>query len=176
MGPCCDRRVLHGRLCGSGLRCAAPWAHRRPVAMDTTAWYRPSAPEAWARRAAHARTGGMAALLPFQHERWLSPTFRAAHPEIEAAADGVFLRNDVACYEATCLMLGTTDLRNEVSGIVVPTTVVVGSDDTATPSAMAEEIVRRIKGARLQVLGGARHLTPLEWPEEIANLLRRAAA
>lgn len=168
--------------CSMGGCVALAFAARHPgrtaalVAMDTTAWYGPDAPEAWAGRAARARAGGMAALLPFQHDRWLSPAFRVEHPEVEAAADAVFLRNDVACYEATCLMLGTADLREAVRNIVAPTTVIVGSDDTATPPAMAEEIVRRVKGARLQVLEGARHLTALERPGDIADLLRRSAA
>lgn len=168
--------------CSMGGCVALAFAARHPVrttalvAMDTTAWYGPDAPEAWARRADRAREGGMAALLPFQHERWLSPAFRADHPEVEAAADAVFLRNDIACYAATCQMLGAADLREAIGAITAPTTVLVGSDDTATPPAMAEEIVRRIPGAHLRLLEGARHLTPLECPNLVAHVLKGVAS
>jgi 3-oxoadipate enol-lactonase len=168
--------------CSMGGTVALAFAARHPartaalVAIDTTAWYGPDAPRAWAVRAAKAEAEGMAALLPFQHARWLSPAFRAAHPEVEAAADAVFLANHVPSYAAACHMLGNADLRDAIASIRAPTLVMVGSEDGATPPAMSEEIVRRIEGATLQVLEGARHLTPLERPAEIAAALLRMAA
>ncbi len=170
-----DRALVCGCSMGGTIALAFAAAHPARctalVPIDTTAWYGPDAPRAWDDRAAKAEAGGMAALLPFQHARWLSPAFRAAHPEVEAAADAVFLANDVASYAAACRMLGTTDLREAITAIRVPTLVMVGTDDGATPPAMAEEIVRRIPGATLHPLEGARHLTPLERPAEIAEAL-----
>lgn len=170
-----DRALVCGCSMGGTIALAFAAAHPARctalVAIDTTAWYGPDAPQAWEDRAAKAEAGGMAALLPFQHARWLSPGFRAAHPEVEAAADAVFLANDVASYGAACRMLGTTDLRDAITAIAVPTLVMVGTDDGATPPAMAEEIARRIPGASLHPLAGARHLTPLERPAEIAEAL-----
>lgn len=172
-----ERAVIAG--CSMGGCVALAFAVRHPgrtaglVAIDTTAWYGPDAPTAWAARGAKARAGGMAALLPFQHDRWLSPGFRATSPDVEAAADAVFLQTDVACYEAACAMLGATDLREEIQGIKAPTTVLVGSDDTATPPAMAEDIARRIPGARLLILAGARHLSPLERPDQLVAAFRQ---
>lgn len=174
-----DRALIVG--CSMGGTIALAFAARHAgrctglVAIDTTAWYGPEAPQAWEDRAARAEAGGMAALLPFQHARWLSPAFREAHPEVEAAADAAFLANDVPSYGAACRMLGTTDLRDAITSIRVPTLVMVGAEDGATPPSMAEEIVRRIPGARLQPLPGARHLTPLERPAEIAAALLRMA-
>ena len=172
-----DRVVVAG--CSMGGCVAMAFAARHPdrtaglVAIDTTAWYGPDAPEAWAARSARARTGGMTALLPFQHDRWLSPSFRAGNPDVEAAADAVFVRTDVTCFDAACAMLGATDLRETIRGIRAPTTVLVGADDTATPPAMAEDIARRIPAATLQVLAGVRHLAPLERPDQIVAVLNR---
>ncbi|WP_439551258.1 alpha/beta fold hydrolase [Falsiroseomonas sp.] len=172
-----DRALVCG--CSMGGTIALAFAASHPercttlVAIDTTAWYGPEAPKAWEDRAVKAEAGGMAALLPFQHARWLSPGFRESHPQVEAAADAVFLANDVASYGAACRMLGTTDLRQTITAICMPTLVMVGTDDGATPPAMAEEIARRIPGAVLQPLEGARHLTPLERPAEIAAALLR---
>lgn len=47
----------------------------------------------------------------------------------------------------------------------VPTLVVVGAEDAITPPADSEAMARAIPGARLAVIEGAGHLTPLEQPE-----------
>ncbi|HEX6262101.1 MAG TPA: alpha/beta fold hydrolase [Actinomycetota bacterium] len=70
------------------------------------------------------------------------------------------------------------DSRPDLSGIDVPTTVVVGSGDTLTPPPMSEAMAAAIPDAELVVLDGAGHLSNLEDPEgflEAARgLLRRA--
>jgi 3-oxoadipate enol-lactonase len=146
------------------------------LAIDTTAWYGPTAPEDWARRAGIARQGGMAALLEFQRARWLSDAFRAAHPEVQAAQEAVFLRSDVEAYAAACGMLGALDARADLPGITARTAVLVGEEDHATPPAMAEAIAAAIPGATLKVLTGARHLTPLERPRDVVEALLELAA
>lgn len=142
------------------------------LAIDTTAWYGPTAPEDWARRAGVARKDGMEALLEFQRARWLSDAFRAEHPEVQAAQEAIFLRTGVEPYAAACGMLGALDLRAAIPGITAPTAVLVGEEDGATPPSMAQAIAASIHGATLEVLKGARHLTPLERPAEIVAALR----
>ncbi|MGZ3287685.1 MAG: alpha/beta fold hydrolase, partial [Xanthobacteraceae bacterium] len=88
------------------------------------------------------------------------------------------LRNDVQAYVETCRMLGAADLRAALPAMTMPTAIVVGEEDYATPVAMAEAMHRSIEGSTLTVLKGARHLTPLEVPDAIAGeliaLLKRA--
>jgi 3-oxoadipate enol-lactonase len=141
--------------------------------VDTTAWYGPEAPRQWEDRAQKALREGMQALIDFQVTRWFSDGFRAAHPDVVARCVATFLKNDVHAYAETCRMLGAADLRGVLPGIEVPTAVIVGEEDYATPVAMAQELHRGIRGATLSVLQGARHLTPLERPAEIAAQLRR---
>jgi 3-oxoadipate enol-lactonase len=124
------------------------------LAVDTTAWYGPTAPEDWARRAGVARTGGMAALLEFQRARWLSDAFRADHPQVQAAQEAIFLRTGIEPYAAACGMLGALDLRAAIPGITAPTAVLVGEEDGATPPAMAEAIATGDSGATLEMLKG----------------------
>lgn len=83
------------------------------------------------------------------------------------------LRNDPRAYAATCRMLGAADLRPALASIRVPAAVVVGDEDYATPVTMAEMLHRSIGGSTLTVLKNARHLTPLERPDEIAAELNR---
>src|SRR5690606_25157710 len=42
--------------------------------FDTTAWYGPDAPSAWAGRAEKAKKEGLAALIGFQKTRWFGDT------------------------------------------------------------------------------------------------------
>ncbi|MEK7877168.1 MAG: alpha/beta hydrolase [Pseudomonadota bacterium] len=143
--------------------------------IDTTAWYGADAPGQWRERAATARTKGMSALVQFQTTRWFGDAFRAAHPEIAQALIEVFLANDVPCYEATCEMLGTTDLRALLALLRMPVAIVVGAEDYATPVAMAEALHAAIPHSTLSVLPNARHLTPVERPGDIATAILNLA-
>ncbi|MGH7015065.1 MAG: alpha/beta fold hydrolase [Stellaceae bacterium] len=141
--------------------------------VDTTAWYGATAPQQWAERAERALKSGLGTLVDFQMTRWFGDDFRIRYPEIVRRSVEVFLRNDLAAYAASCRMLGACDLRAALPAIAVPTTVLVGEEDYATPIAMAEALRQGIGGASLTVLQGARHLTPLERPDEVAAALAR---
>mgnify|MGYP001554226593 CR=1 FL=1 len=49
-------------------------------------------------------------------------------------------------------------------GLALPTLVIAGDRDPATPVAMSQAIVHAVPGARLVVLDGAAHLSVLEQP------------
>jgi 3-oxoadipate enol-lactonase len=146
--------------------------------IDTTAWYGPTAPKDWRERAATAATKGLQALSAFQATRWVSDAFREAHPQLIRANLDVFLANDIDCYAATCEMLGDADLRHYQSSLRMPTSVIVGEEDYATPVAMSEQIQKALPDATLSVLPNVRHLTPIECPaaiaEKILALIERA--
>jgi 3-oxoadipate enol-lactonase len=141
--------------------------------FDTTAWYGAEAPKQWAERADQAVEKGLASLVGFQTTRWFGDGFRASHPDVVKHCVDVFLRNDVKAYAETCRMLGAADKRAALAGFRMPTAVIVGEEDYATPVAMAEALHRGIAGSTLTILTGARHLTPLEQPERIAAELER---
>jgi 3-oxoadipate enol-lactonase len=147
--------------------------------IDTTAWYGPTALADWEARAAKAAKDGFAAMLPFQITRWFSDGFVATNADAVNAATRSFVSNDVACYQASCAMLGNMDLRSSVSEFRMPVSVIVGEEDYATPLAMAQTLHSLIAGSTLNVIRGGRHITPVQCPEEIATLLtdlvRRAA-
>jgi len=141
--------------------------------VDTTAWYGPDAPKNWEQRANAARASGLSSLTNFQVTRWFGDKFRADNPQVVKDSVDTFLRNNVAVYAETCRMLGACDLRAGLASIKVPTAIVVGEEDYATPPAMAEAMHTAIAGSTLTVLRGARHLTPLEQPDQIAAALDR---
>lgn len=59
----------------------------------------------------------------------------------------------------------TADVADLMAGIAVPVRVVVGAEDTRTPPALSEEIVRLIPGAELAVVERAAHLANLDNPD-----------
>jgi 3-oxoadipate enol-lactonase len=139
--------------------------------FDTTAWYGPTAPHDWKQRADKARAEGLPALVGFQSTRWFSDAFRAAHPDVLARAVDTFLRNDLEAFAATCGMLGDFDGRALMAQIAAPTAVLVGEEDYATPVAMAQALHAGIAGSTLQVIAGARHLTPIERTDVVVATL-----
>ncbi len=150
---------------------AYPERARALALIDTTAWYGPAAVENWRNRSDKAATEGFQAMLPFQLSRWFGDSFRAAHPDRVNELVKVFLANDVACYQASCALLGSEDLRSPLGALRVPVSVIVGEEDFATPVAMSQDLHAAIAGSTLSVIPGARHLTPIECPDKIAALL-----
>ena len=139
--------------------------------IDTTAWYGADAASQWRERAQAARDKGFEALLDFQLTRWFGDAYLKKNTKPTAELRKVFLANDVECYAAACEMLGGADMRRYLRSISVPTAVVVGADDQATPVAMARALHKAIAGSTLAVIPGARHLTPVERPREVAARL-----
>ena len=140
--------------------------------IDTTAWYGEDGPRAWRERAENARTKGLDGLVDFQVTRWFSDGFRKDHAELVQSTIEVFLANDISCYAATCIMLGDADLRHYAPALRMPTGIVVGEEDYATPVAASQALHKSIPGSTLTILPGGRHLTPIQCPDDIASHIR----
>lgn len=65
------------------------------------------------------------------------------------------------------------DSRLSLSGIHVPTLILVGRDDAITPVALAEEMHTAIAGSRLEIIADCGHLSTLERPEAVTAALER---
>jgi 3-oxoadipate enol-lactonase len=138
--------------------------------FDTTAGY--NAPAAWEERAVAAETKGLESMVEFQTTRWFTDDFRAKRKDVVDAAVAVFLANPAHAYAQTCRMLGAFDITHALPRLKMPARIVVGEEDYATPVAMAEALHRGIARSSLTVLPKARHLTPLECPNQIAAQLQ----
>jgi 3-oxoadipate enol-lactonase len=140
--------------------------------IDTTAWYGPDAAQQFRQRAEAARAKGMSGMIDFQLTRWFSDGFRAARPDVLQRLATVYVANDFDCYAASCALLGDVDVRAHLPAFRLPAAVVVGEEDYATPVEMARQIHAAIPQSTLTVLPQARHLTPVEHPDAIAEVLR----
>jgi 3-oxoadipate enol-lactonase len=171
-----DRAAVAG--CSMGGNVAQAFAAEHPqrlsalALIDTTAWYGADAPAKFKERADAARADGLGSMIDFQLTRWFSDGFRATHPEVLQRTTDIFVANDVDCYAASCALLGAADSRTQLGSFKVPTAVVVGEEDYATPVAMARQLHEAIPQSTLSIIAGARHLTPIEFPDRITAELR----
>ncbi|MDT3670467.1 MAG: alpha/beta fold hydrolase [Aromatoleum sp.] len=69
-------------------------------------------------------------------------------------------------------IMGRADSRPTLAAIRCPTLVLCGRQDEVTPLALHEEIAAGIDGARLEIVEECGHLSPLEQPERVTELLR----
>jgi 3-oxoadipate enol-lactonase len=166
--------IAGGSLGGSvSLQFAVSYPQRTQTLglIDTTSWYGAEGPKNWEGRAQDAEQKGLAPLVPFQQTRWFSDNFRAEHADRVDHCTSIFLANDPKCFAATCRMLGSFNLSSKMGQVRVPTAVIVGEEDYATPVEMAKQLEGGIPGATLQIIQKARHLTFVERPDVIAKAL-----
>jgi pimeloyl-ACP methyl ester carboxylesterase len=100
-------------------------------------------------------------LLP----RVLSPTTQAEQPEVVDQYRSMVRRvTPEGMVGALRAMRDRPDSTPLLASIRIPTLVMVGTEDQASPPAVAEAMSRAIRGARLSVIPAAGHLSPLEQP------------
>lgn len=78
----------------------------------------------------------------------------------------------VPSYIASTHATWTGEYRDLLDTISVPTLVICGERDTVAPPSFSQEIAGRIRGARLEILTGAGHVTNADAPERFNELLR----
>lgn len=134
------------------------------VLVDTTACYGEGRVDTWEERAVRAATVAREDQLTFQVDRWFSERTRERETDTVRRVSDIFVRTDSAAHAAACRALGAVDATDLLGSITAPTTVIVGSEDYATPPSMANELHTGISDARLHVLDGTRHLSVLDDP------------
>jgi 3-oxoadipate enol-lactonase len=148
-----------GGLIGQWLGIHAPARIERLVVCATAA--KIGTAETWRQRIAQVASSGLAPLVAGTRERWFSPAFVAAHPDLVGAALAPFTAVDLAAYIGCCDALATTDLRGDLARITAPLLAVSGHDDAVCPPAALQEIADAVSDGRHVSLPG-RHLVNIE--------------
>jgi 3-oxoadipate enol-lactonase len=159
-----------GGMTAQALAPKHPQLLKSVVIANSSAHYPDLAP--WRTRVETVQAQGVAAIAPGAVARWLTPQYVATPEGAEAARNlhDTLVRTDAAGYIASCDAVSAIDFRESNQRIAVPTLVVAGSRDEATPLAMSEAMVAAIPGARLATIGAA-HLSAVERPVEFSQLL-----
>jgi 3-oxoadipate enol-lactonase len=155
-----------GGMVGQWLGIREPARLRRLILANTSAFMGP--PGAWDDRIALVRREGMAPVSQASVERWFTPDFRAGDgADAIAAIEVMLLDIDPRGYAGCCAAIRDMDMRRTVARIDVPTLVIGGTLDPATPPPHSEALATAIDGARLIMLPAA-HLSSVERPDEFS--------
>ena len=140
------------------------------VIANSSAHYADQAP--WRTRVETVQAQGVAAIAPGAVARWLTPEYVATPAGAVAARtlNDTLVRTDAAGYIASCNAVAAIDFRESNRRIAVPTLVIAGTRDEATPLSMSEAMVAAIPRSRLATIEAA-HLSAVERPVEFAQLL-----
>ncbi|MFM2416653.1 MAG: hypothetical protein RL385_1376 [Pseudomonadota bacterium] len=118
-------------------------------------------------------TGPLSEFAEAQLTRALSADTHAQRPAQVALARGIITDCNPAALSAALVALATrTDMGSALSGLTMPTCIVVGEHDSITPVAVARALAERIPRADLHVIAGAGHISSLEATAAFNLLLR----
>jgi 3-oxoadipate enol-lactonase len=159
-----------GGMVGNWIAAHAPERIDRLVLMCTSAHMPP--PELWQERIDAIRAAGtVEAIADATVDRWLTPEFAAAHPEVRAELRAMLVASDVTGYTACAEAIQRMDLRPILPRIAAPTLVISGAEDPSTPPEHQRLIAEAIPGARLETLSPAAHVAAVERPDAVNALI-----
>ncbi len=157
-----------GGLIAQSLAAQAPERLRSLVLCDTAMSIPP--PENWRNRAAAVRRDGMAPVVEGVVARWITDGFQN-----DVAAHGLramLRRTDPEGYAGSAEAIADCDLSATTRQIKLPTLVIVGDQDVATPPAAAEAMRDAIAGATLIVLPGLSHIPTVQGPDAVTGAMK----
>ena len=105
-------------------------------------------------------------------DRWFTPAFQAANPDLIDRLEAANQANDPKAYAAAYGVFAETDLADRLTEIATETLVMTGEDDIGSNPRMARLMYERIANARLEIVAGLRHSILNEAPDTIAAALR----
>jgi 3-oxoadipate enol-lactonase len=141
----------------------------RLIVADTLAAFPESARAPFRGMAAKVTAEGMKGVLDTAIGRMFPPAFAERHPEVIAARKAALAKVDAQCFARACLALASMDLTAQVPKIRNPTLVMCGALDQTTPPALAQDLARKIPGARYEDIPDSGHCPMLEQPQLLAE-------
>jgi 3-oxoadipate enol-lactonase len=119
----------------------------------------------WNTRIQAVQTGGMKAVAETVVERWLTPAFRATHPDETDAVLRMLEAGNPQGYIGCCAAVRDADLRQSLALIRVPCLVLAGTHDSSVPVGDARLLVEKIPSAQYVEVAAA-HLSNVEVHED----------
>jgi 3-oxoadipate enol-lactonase / 4-carboxymuconolactone decarboxylase len=157
-----------GGVVAQSIAFQAPARVRSLILCDTAMVLPP--PEGWHARAAAVRQDGMAVLADAVMARWVTPGFLTSPAAMGLRA--MLLRTPAEGYAGAAEALAAADLTADTATLTMPTLIIVGDQDVATPVTSAHAMHEAIAGSRLVVLPGAAHIPTVEQPDAVTAAMR----
>lgn len=119
----------------------------------------------WEQRIANAKAGGMASQVEGAMQRWVSPRALKENPALVKRLAAMIEATPVDGYLGWCHAISGLNVTDRLGAIRLPTRVIVGEIDPATPVAASQAIHAAIPGSDLVVVPGVSHMLHNEEPE-----------
>lgn len=159
-----------GGMVGQWMAVHAPQRLNRLVLANTTAHAGPH--RMWEGRIKAVRKSGTAPIADAVVDSWFAPAFRQAAPAEVARVRAMVVETPAVGYAGTSCAMRDMDFCLDLRHVTVPTLVMIGAQDRATPPEWGELIAAHIPGAQRQVLDTG-HMSAIEAPEAFAAALAR---
>ena len=160
-----------GGMIGQGLALNHSSRLRSLALCDTAAVLPQDARPIWQERIQRAREKGMTSLVDDTIARWFTQPFLAKSPPAVERIRTEFLATPVVGYVACSQAIMGLNYLGRLSGIKLPTLIVVGADDPGTPVSASEAIHRMISQSQLVIIPAAAHLSNVEQPDAFNKAL-----
>jgi 3-oxoadipate enol-lactonase len=160
-----------GGMIGQALALKAPNVLASLALCDTSSRIPPEAKPQWEERIRTAEAKGMEPHVEPTLARWFTAPFRERRKDVVDRVAAMIRSTPVAGYVGCCHAIAALNLTDRLGAIKLPTIVIVGEDDPGTPVAASRVIAEAIKGARLEIIPAAAHLSNMEQPEAFNRAL-----
>jgi 3-oxoadipate enol-lactonase len=154
-----------GSMIGQVLALKYPEMLRCLVLCEASSRTPPEMKPVWDERIRVANSQGMADHVEPTIERWFTPAFREANRSVVDPVRAMIRATPPKGYEGCIRAIQGLDLLDRIEAIRVPTLILVGEEDPASPVASSQAIHERIRGSELVILKSAAHLSNVEQPE-----------
>ena len=146
-----------------------PARTKSAILVSTAACRTPEEREAILGLARMVEREGVAFIIDRAIERWFTPAFQAAHPEVIARRKARVLETDANSFANAFRIYAESELGDELHRITAPTLIFTGENDVGSNPRIAKAMAERIPGAELEVFPDLRHAVLLEAPSLVAE-------
>jgi 3-oxoadipate enol-lactonase len=160
-----------GGMIGQIIALKYPQMLQSLVLCDTMSRVPTAAKPMWDDRIHTAETGGMEPLVEPTLARWFTEPFRQKGSPVLDQVRTMIRSTPPRGYTGCCHAIAALNLTDHLKAITLPTLIIVGEDDPATPVAASHVIHEQIRGSELVILKAAAHLSNLEQPEAFNQAL-----
>lgn len=171
-----SRAILLGNGFGGTLALAFALQHperlARLVICDAAAGFPEAGKQAFRVMAEKVAVGGVETVAEIAANRVYHPAYLAAHPGAIDERRKSLLAIDPKAFEAACRLLVGADLLPRLSELSVPTLVICGALDQATPPPLNRAIAEAVPGTPYLEIPECGHCPPLENPAAFLDVLR----
>jgi 3-oxoadipate enol-lactonase len=153
-----------GSMIGQVLALTCPDRLLGLILCEASSRTSPAVKAIWDERIRIAESLGMEAHVAPTIGRWFTAPFREREHDVVDPVRAMIRTTPVKGYIGCIRAIQGLDLTERIHAIRLPTLLMVGEEDPASPIASSEEIHERIEGSELIILKSAAHLANVEQP------------